>query len=130
MTKMEATAPEVPAYEDPRGKFTTDVEYLGGPGFFPVHSGRIVADGLAAVEHVFFGSDWGPVDIAKTCREEMAERGMCSCARGLRPQSERRRDRRSGDRWTATECRLFDALSNVEGLDLRSVVLRLLAKIT
>ena len=36
-----------PTYNDPDCEFTTDFESVSGPGFFPVHSGRVVADDLS-----------------------------------------------------------------------------------
>ena len=56
-----------PTYNDLNHEFPTDFKALCGPGFFPVHSGRVVGEGVsrkAEVRIVLFGTDWGLKGIA------------------------------------------------------------------
>ena len=51
----------LPAYD--ADVFTTAVTCLGGPGFFPVHSGRFagrLSQPGSSPRVVIFGTDWGP----------------------------------------------------------------------
>ena len=109
-----------PTYNDPDCEFTTDFESVSGPGFFPVHSGRIVADDLsqhAAVRIAFFGTDWGWKCRAQACHQKVAAGYECACQRSLH------RKENGQPRPYLTERNLFDALTEVKSLDLKTVVL-------
>lgn len=107
-----------PAYDDPYGDFTTGFEPLKGPGFFPVHSGRLPAEGLlpqAPVHVVIYGTDWGSRKYADACRQKAVAGQECDCRRSLRPASRGRRP-------SLTERNLFDALQRAE-VDIATVAL-------
>ena len=107
-----------PTYNDPKSTFTTDFEHARGAGFFPVHSGRLVATGSspqAPVRMVVFGTDWGLKSDADQCYGKAMEGCECDCQRSLRPKGQ--------PRPCPTERNLFDALTEVQGLDLKTVVL-------
>ena len=73
-----------PTYNDLNHEFTTDFKALCGPGFFPVHSGRVVGEGVsrkAEVRIVLFGTDWGLKGIAETCSRKAEAGGECECQR-------------------------------------------------
>ena len=102
-------------------EFTTDIKsfFVGGPGFFPVHSGRLVPDGAlsqqATVHIVFFGTDWGWKCRAETCQAVKKAGRNCGCQRSLQDHPP------SGS--YPTERNLSGALKQVKGLDHETVVL-------
>ena len=112
------TPPRPP--EDPV-EFTTDITsfFVGGPGFFPVHNGRLVRDGnllqRAAVNIVFFGTDWGWKCRADTCQAETKTRRNCGCQRSLQ-------DHPPSDSYP-TELNISGALKQVKGLDRKTAIL-------
>ena len=102
----------LPACDAP--EVVTDFRYLDGPGFFPVHSGRLAA-GLSRrpVRVVIFGTDWGARSRYEECREAAIH---CGCRRSLRPTAE------TGDRPYRTESNLLHVLTDAD-VDLSTVFL-------
>lgn len=105
---------ELPACSAPDVK--TKFSGLGGPGFFPVHSGRLAA-GLSQPERpvrvVIFGTDWGAWSRYEECREAGSH---CGCQCSLRPPAD------GGHRPYRTERNLLDVLIDAQ-LELSTVFL-------
>ena len=100
---------------DGAGEFIAKVDCLGGPGFFPVHSGRL-SEGLSRpspVRVVIFGTDWGSMKRYRECDRKMKAGLACGCQCSLR------RDRPQP---YPTERNLFNVLAKPDlGLDLATV---------